>query len=246
MKHHTNGCFRRKEKAIALDTADRLQIRDALLQLASCDVADALDVLGRGEQTALGIRALWDDCPRLAGRALTLKLGPDYQGSTVIGTLEAIESAGPGDVLVIDNRGLLDRNSFGSVSAFCAARAGIAGAVIDGVTRDLDDLKAQAFPVYARGVTTTSVRGRTGYAGHGVAIECSGVAVTGDDFILADGSGVIVIPGALIEQVLETAPRFQLFEREMRRRIVNGKRPIDVHKQLRYEDFEARARAAPE
>lgn len=216
------------------------ELRQQLLQLSTCDVADALDALGHREQTALGLTRLWDDCPRLAGRVMPLLLGPERQGSTAIGTLEAIEACEPGDVLVFDNGGRLDRNAFGSIAAFCAAQVGIVGAVIDGVTRDLDDMRAQDFPVYARGVTTTSVRGRTGLAGYGVPVQCGGVAVSPGDWVVADGSGVIFIPAGLATRVAELGPRYQAFEREVRHAILAGGGFVEVHTRLRYEHFEAR------
>lgn len=212
-----------------------LDLRDALSRFSSCDVADALDQLGLRDQTALGLRRLWDDCPRVAGRVMTLKLGPGYDGSTVMGTLEAIESCQPGDVLLLDNGGLLDRNTFGSVAAFSAARYGISGAIIDGVSRDIDDLRAQAFPVYARGVTTTTVRGRTGLAGYGVPVQCAGVQVEAGDYVVADGSGVIIVPAAAVRDVINIAPRFQELERELRRRMIAGGKPTAAHAELQYE-----------
>jgi 4-hydroxy-4-methyl-2-oxoglutarate aldolase len=229
---------------LALDPNKLLELRDGLLRVSTCDVADALDTLGHPDQTALGLTRSWDDCPRIAGRALTIKLGPDFEASTVIGTLEAIESAEVGDLLVLDNGGLLDRNTFGSVAAFAAARYGIGGVIIDGVTRDLDDLRHQGFPAYARGVTATSVRGRTGFGGFGGEIQCAGISVHAGDFVIADGSGVIFIPAKLIEQVIERAPRFQVLERELRRRIIGGEQPSTIHIDTRYEDLAAVAGAA--
>jgi 4-hydroxy-4-methyl-2-oxoglutarate aldolase len=223
---------------LSFDASQLLELRDRLLRVSTCDIADALDTLGLRDQTALGLTKQWD-CPRIAGRALTVKLGPDFEGSTVIGTLEAIESAAVGDVLVLDNGGLLDRNAFGSVAAFAAARYGISGVIIDGVTRDLDDLRQQGFAVYARGVTTTSVRGRTGFDSFGGEIQCGGIVVRGEDFVVADASGVIVIPGELVAQVAEVAPRFPVMERELRRRITAGELPSKIHIDMRYEDLAA-------
>lgn len=213
-------------------------------ELASCatpDVADALDVLGYPDRTAIGVTRMWDDCPRIAGRVMPVKLGPDEPGSTVTGTLEAIEAAAPGDVLLFDNGGRLDRNTFGSIAAFCAQRAGLAGAVCDGASRDVDDMRSQGFPLYARGAVTTTVTGRTGMAGYDVPVECAGVPVEPGDYVVADGSGVIFIPGAEVERVLELAPQFAAYEREIKRRIAAGEDFVAVHEDVDYEDFEARS-----
>jgi regulator of RNase E activity RraA len=205
------------------------------------DIADALDVLGYPEQTAHGLGRMWDDCPRVAGRVMPILLGPEESGSTVTGTLDAIEAADPGDVLLFDNGGRTDLNTFGSIAAFCAERAGIKGAVADGASRDIDDMREQNFPLYARGTVTTTVKGRTGMAGYDLSVQCGGVDVEPGDYVVADGSGVIFVPGDVAEDVVEIAPRFQQFEREIKRRVAEGEDPVAVHEDVNYEDFEARS-----
>lgn len=217
-----------------------LDIRNELMRFSTCDVSDALDVLGLREQTAVGITRLWDDCPKIAGRVMPMLLGPDYEGSTVIGTLRAIEAAEPGDVLIFDNGGRLGENTFGSIAAFCAQRVGAVGAIADGASRDVDDMRTQGFPVYAKGVSTTTVRGRVGMADFNIPVKLSGIAVNPGDYVLADGSGVVVIPSGVVERVIELAPRFQEFERVIRGRVIRGGGFVEVHEQYRYEDFEDR------
>lgn len=209
---------------------------------STCDIADALDALGYRDQSANGIRRIWDGCPTVAGRVLPVLLGAEEEGSTVIGTLEAIKAAKPGDVLLFDNGGRLDINTFGSIAAFCAARMGMAGAVIDGATRDVDDMQSQAFPVYAKGVLPMSVRGRTGMAGFNVPVQCSGVQVQPGDYLVADGSGVIFVPQDLLEDVIRIVPHFPALERELKTRIIEGADFVDIHNELQYEEFEAQAR----
>lgn len=220
---------------------DSTEIGAALERFATPDVADALDALGYPDQTALGLERMWDDCPRIAGRVMPIQLGPDEPGSTVTGTLEAIQAASPGDVLLFANDGRLDLNTFGSIAAFCAGRAGLAGAISDGASRDIDDLRDQGFPLYARGPVTTTVKGRTGMAGYEVPVEVSDVTVAPGDYVVADGSGVIFVPGDEVEDVLDIAPRFAAYEREIRRRIADGEDIVAVHEDVDYEDFEARA-----
>jgi regulator of RNase E activity RraA len=172
---------------------------------------------------------------------MPILLGPEKSGSTAIGTLEAIEDAAPGDVLVFDNRGRLDLNTFGGISAFCADRVGIKGAICDGASRDVDDMRAQNFPLYARGPITTTVKGRVGMAGYDIPVECSGVEVAPGDYVVADGSGVIFIPGDEVESVLEIGSRFQEYEREIKKRIAKGEDIVHVFEDMEYEDFESRS-----
>ena len=216
------------------------EIGAALESLATPDIADALDALGYPDQTAFGITRMWDDCPRIAGRVMPIKLDPDASGSTVTGTLEAIEAADPGDVLLFDNDGRLEQNTFGSIAGFCAAREGLSGAIADGASRDIDDLQAKNFPLYARGPATTSVKDRTGMVGYDIPVEPGGVEVEPGDYVVADGSGVIFVPGDEVETVLEIAPTFGEYEREIKRRIAAGEDMIEVHEDVDYEDFESR------
>jgi regulator of RNase E activity RraA len=219
---------------------DSSEIGSALRSFTTPDIADALDALGYPDRTAFGVTRMWDDCPRIAGRVMPIKLAPDADGSTVTGTLEAIEAAAPGDVLLFDNGGRLEQNTFGGIAGFCADRAGIEGAIADGASRDIDDLRSRNFPLYARGSVTTSVKDRTGMVGYDVPVECAGVAVEPDDYVVADGSGVIFVPGDEVETVLEITPTFVEHEREIKRRIAEGEDPIEVHEDVDYEDFEAR------
>lgn len=204
------------------------------------DIADALDVLGYPEQTAYGITRMWDDCPRIAGRVMPIKLEPEASGSTVIGTLEAIKEADPGDILLFDNDGRMEQNTFGGIAAFCAGRAGLSGAIADGASRDVDDMMDQNFPLYARGPATTSVKDRTGMVGYDIPVRCGDIEIEPGDYVVADGSGVIFVPGQVVEDVLEIAPTFGEYERELKQRISAGEDIIEVHKDVNYEDFESR------
>ena len=216
------------------------EIGAALESIATPAIADALDVLGYRDQTAFGITRMWDDCPRIAGRVMPIKLAPDASESTVTGTLEAIEAADPGDVLLFDNDGRLEQNTFGGIAAFCAARQGISGAIADGASRDIDDLQSQNFPLYARGPATTSVKDRTGIVDYDIPVDPGGVEVEPGDYVVADGSGVIFVPGDEVETVLEIAPKFGEYEQEIKRRIAAGEDMIEVHEDVDYEDFESR------
>ena len=168
--------------------------------LSTPNVSDALDRLGVNG-APLGILPLWPNCPKLVGRAMTMKLVPVDQeaASPVLGTLEAIAAGHPGDVLVIDQGGRTDVNSLGCVATFTAVRQGLIGAVIDGVTRDVDDMKAMGFGVYAKGIIQQSIRNRCAFAGHSIQVELAGATVSPGDLIVADeqrDGGIPLGPGS--------------------------------------------------
>ena len=137
-----------------------------LWDLSVCNFSDALDRLGiAGAPRGLG--PLWPGCGKVAGRAMTMKLVDSGAESPVEGTLRAITAAEPGDLLVIDHGGRMDVNSFGGIAAFTAQRRGLRGVILDGVTRDVDEMRVLDFPAYGRGVIQQSIRGRCAFAGFG-------------------------------------------------------------------------------
>lgn len=203
--------------------------------VATPDVSDALDVLGIRGQT-VGVVPLWDDCRKIVGPALTMKLTEGGPGSTTLGTLEALASARPGAVAVFDNGGRLHINSWGSIAAYCAAKQGVVGCVIDGATRDVAAYRKMDFPVYARGVVQVSVRNRTGFAGYNLPIEFCGVTVQPGDLVVADEDGVVFVPRDRAEEVLRYARRALEMEERIKREIDSGVGYVEAHQRQRYEE----------
>ncbi len=201
--------------------------------LSTCDVSDAMDRLGLRGST-VGIVPLWA-CSRIAGPAATLKLARRGPHSTAFGTLELIRDSRRGDILVIDNGGRVDVNSWGGIATFTAARKGIAGVVIDGATRDLDEMKEVRFACFARGVVQTTVRNRTAMLGYNVPIRFGGNTVRPGDYIVADDNGVVVVPHARVPEVLDLAERTRAIESRVRAAIARGVDPIRAHAAVDYD-----------
>lgn len=208
----------------------------AYLALSTPNVSDALDRLGISG-APLGIGPLWPGAQMLVGRALTMKLLPVSPGSAspVLGTLEAIMAGQPGDVLVVDQAGRTGVNSLGGVAAFTAVRQGLIGSVIDGVTRDVDDMQAMGFAVYAKGVIQQSIRNRCAFGGHSIPVQLAGVTVAPGDLIVADRNGVVVVPWLLTQEVLELAQGFAETEERVKDAIGKGVDPIEAHRQVDYD-----------
>lgn len=214
--------------------ASRDPVIQAYLKLSTPNVSDALDRLElRGAPP--GILPLWPGCQKIVGRAMTMKLVPDGPASPVLGTLEAIVAARPGDVLVIDQGGRTDVNSWGGVAAFTAVRHGLVGAVIDGVTRDVDEMKVLGFPVYARGIIQQSIRNRCAFAGHGLEVHLAGIAVHAGDLVMADDNGVVIVPERHLADVLALAQEYAETEERIKEAISQGINPVEAHERVRYD-----------
>ena len=213
---------------------DAGRIRAAFQELSTCNLSDALDRLEMTGQVH-GVLPLWAGCPKVAGPAMTMKLSTDAGYSTVIGTLEAVEASRPGDLLVIDNGGRPGINSFGGIAAFSARRYGMQGCVIDGSTRDVDEMADLTLPVYGRGVVNTSVRGRIGFEGHSSPVNLGDVRVNPGDLVFADVNGVVVVSPEAVVDVLRWARRFNQMEQTIKRDIASGTTPVTAHNRRRYD-----------
>ena len=211
------------------------------LELSTTNVSDALDYFDAGG-APLGIVALWPGCQKIVGRAVTMRLVPvgEADASPVLGTLEAITTGHPGDILVIDQGGRTDVNSFGGIAGYTAIHHGFAGVVIDGVSRDVDDMKAMGLPVYGKGVIQSSIRNRCAFGGHGIEVQLAGTSVSPGDLIMADDNGVVIVPGTLVDQVLEQARGFAETEERIRIAISEGVDPIEAHRRVSYDQMTRR------
>jgi 4-hydroxy-4-methyl-2-oxoglutarate aldolase len=215
----------------------------AYLKLSTPNVSDALDRL-QLHGAPHGIVPLWPGCPKIVGRATTMKLIPAEQGSAspVLGTLEAILAGRPGDVLVIDQGGRMDVNSFGGVAGFTAVTYGFVGTVIDGVTRDVDEMQAMGLATYGRGVIQQSIRHRCAFAGHSVEVQLAGVTVHPGDLIMGDANGVLVIPAVHSADVLTLAQEFAATEERVKDAISQGVNPVEAHERVNYDRMTQQSR----
>lgn len=159
------------------------------------------DVLGREQVMDCGIRPLWQPVPRIAGPAYPVSCAP---GDNLM-LHAAIYRAAPGSVIVVAAGDNVYAVAGGNVCAI-AQRRGIAGFVVDGLIRDLAELRENRFPVFARGISPVP----GGKAGPGVlngAVVCGGVTVSPGDMIVADEEGLVAVPRARGDVVLAAACR---------------------------------------
>ena len=214
----------------------REPIVERLLKLDTCAVADGMDRLGLVGAT-YGVRPMWL-CPKIVGRAVTMKIKPVGldKPKQHLGTLP-IDAAQPGDVIVIDNGGRLDTSCWGGLLALAAKTKGISGVVIDGACRDIDESRELGFPVYARGAVPMTARGRIMQESYSTEIEFAGVQVHPGDLVIADGSGVVIIPRSKEEDVIKEAETVAATEARMADGIRQGMSVLEVLEKLGYEQM---------
>jgi 4-hydroxy-4-methyl-2-oxoglutarate aldolase len=180
-------------------------LTDRLSRLDSCAVSDALDKLGlKGAVT--GIHRFSTD-RRISGRVVTVKLEKDDGRPAASRHLSttAVETAKPGDVIVVEQRTGIDAAGWGGNLSIGAKLRAIAGVIVEGPTRDVDEGRLDDFPVFARDHTSRTARGRIVEVGTNVPITVGDVAVSPGDWVVADGSAVVFVAQADIERVLDAA-----------------------------------------
>ena len=161
--------------------------------------ADAL--LGREQFMDMGIREMWSGIPRIAGPAYTVSCAP---GDNLM-LHAAIYRAAPGAVIVVKAGDVDYAMSGGNVCAI-AQKRGIAGFVVDGVIRDVAEVREHRFPVFARGAMPIPGK-KQGPGTLQSTIICGGVQVEAGDIVVADEEGIAVIPAAQQAAVWDIAKR---------------------------------------
>jgi 4-hydroxy-4-methyl-2-oxoglutarate aldolase len=128
---------------------------------------------------------------------------------------EAIESAQRGDIIVAQCFSTLGA-FWGELLTTRSQVMGLAGAVVDGYTRDTTAIISYGFPTFVRGIDPYNSIKRIDVAATGVPIVCGGVEVKTGDLVIADNDGVTVVPIELAEKALTIAERRRKSEDDVR------------------------------
>ena len=164
---------------------------------AGTPATDVSDAVGRLYTMDPAIRPLYAPMRRLVGVALTVKAPPGDNWAVHAGLGRAL----PGTVLVVDWRGHTASCGGGHTMLQPAIERGLAGLVIDGAWRDVEEIAASGFPVCGRGVSAYSP-GKRELGELNVPVSCGGVVVRPGDVVVGDADGVAVVPRAHLEAVL--------------------------------------------
>lgn len=166
-----------------------------------------------------GTRPLRPGQPRLVGRAFTLRFVPAREDlatpeswSSPVSTRAAIENMPAGCIAVVDSMGVTDAGIFGDILCARMAKREVAALVTDGVVRDVAGVLGTGLPVWCSGAAAPpSVAGLT-FVAWQQPIGCGGVAVFPGDVIVVDDDGAVLIPAALLDDVLALAPEQERLE----------------------------------
>ena len=176
-----------------------------------------------------GARPLKKGQPRLVGRAFTLRFVPAREDLATpaswgapISTRAAIESMPEGCIAVVDAMGVTDAGIFGDILGARMRKRGVAALVSDGVIRDIDGVLETGLPVWCQGTAApASVAGLT-FVAWQQPIGCGGVAVFPNDVVVVDADGAVLIPYAMLDDVVQAALDQELLEGWIMKQVHDG------------------------
>ncbi len=223
------------------------QAFEALSHVATATITTILLKKGLRNVWMRGTRPLAVGQPRIVGRAFTLRFVPAREDlatpaswASPISTRAAIEAMPAGCVAVVDAMGVTDAGIFGDILCSRMQKRGVAALVSDGVVRDLAGVLATNLPVWCQGAAAPpSVAGLT-FVAWQQPIGCGGVAVFPDDVVVVDQDGAVLIPAALLDEVVKEAIEQERMEAWIMGEVEKGTAlpglyPMNAETKARYE-----------
>jgi 4-hydroxy-4-methyl-2-oxoglutarate aldolase len=205
-------------------------------KLDTTAISDALDRLGIAGQ-CLGIKPL-DHRFRLTGRAFTLLYGPAGSPPGTVG--DYIDDVPPGGVVVLDNGGRENATVWGDILTWVAHERGIAGTVIDGSCRDTSLSLELSYPIYSRSYSMRTGKDRIQVEAMGGPLNIGDARVHPGDILRGDSDGVIVIPQAHENAILDAAEEIDAIEDHIRRAVRSGMSLREARRQHGYHQLQSK------
>ena len=125
-------------------------------------------------------------------------------------------------------RGRADAAGWGGILSTAAKTKGVAGVIIDGASRDVDEAQGLGLPLFARSRTPLTARNRIIEESTSEQIEIASIAVRPGDYIIADNSGIVVVPAERAAEVIPEAENIVAREAAMAKDVIAGKSVVEV------------------
>ena len=206
---------------------------EALKTISTATLTHQLQLRGIRSTFLSGLRPLHPEL-RMVGRARTLRyvalredLQPQY-GAGMNAQRRAVESLKPGDVLVIEARGVPDAATIGDIFATRAFKLGATGIVTDGALRDTPTITELGQPVYHLASHGATLGRQHMPFSIDEPVTCAGVFVVPGDVMVGDGEGVVVIPIALVDDVVRDGIEQEKRERFALERVAAGESTVGL------------------
>ena len=194
-------------------------IIDVLKPVSTATITTVLLKHGLRRVWMRGTRPIRSGQPRTVGRAFTLRFIPAREDlatpaswASPRSTRAAIEEMPPGCVVVADAMGVTDAGIFGDILCARIKQRGVAGLITDGAVRDMAGVLKTGLSVWCGGAAAPPSVASLTFVNWQEPIGCGGVAVYPDDLVVVDDDGAVLIPAALIEEVVRVAPEQERME----------------------------------
>jgi 3-hexulose-6-phosphate synthase/6-phospho-3-hexuloisomerase len=188
------------------------EIFELFMQVSTPNISDAMHRKG----VLRGIKPLFENI-KLVGKAVTVQT---FEGDWAK-PVEATDVAKEGDVIVV-YAGSKEVAPWGELASWSCKQKGIAGFVIDGAVRDVDEIRRIRFPVFATCVVPNAGEPK-GFGEINTEITCGGEEVRPGDWIIGDDNGVVVVPKERAYEIARRAKEVWKAEERVREEIKRGK-----------------------
>lgn len=213
-----------------------MNLIEKLKKFDAASISDALDRLGIAGGL-LGVHAVVPGNV-ICGPAFTVKYIPCGQEKGTVG--DFLDIVQKGDVVVIDNDGRLDCTAWGDIMSLYATLKEVEGTIIDGVCRDLPDIKRLNYPIFTKGHYMVTGKERVEVAYVNQPVNVSNVQVRPGDIIFGDDTGVLAIPYNRLEDVLAAAEEIESVENQIREALKAGMTLREARAKLGYHTLQSK------
>jgi 4-hydroxy-4-methyl-2-oxoglutarate aldolase len=203
-------------------------------ELYTAVVSDVLDAMGYKQQSTRSQFVAYSGVQKLMGRCKTTLWADMFHEDANPYELElqAVDSCQPGEVLIAAAGGSQRSGIWGELLATAASNRGCVGVIVHGAVRDVAKMREMGFPVFATSKNPYDSQNRQRVVDVDVAVQIDGVVFNPGDIVMVDEDGIVVIPQAIEEAVIEAARKKVGAENISRDAIKNGMKALEAYQKF--------------
>ncbi|WP_455835561.1 fumarylacetoacetate hydrolase family protein [Pseudarthrobacter siccitolerans] len=223
-------------------------LKAKLESVATATLSSQLRKRGLNNVSIDGLQSTHPD-RRVVGLARTLRYVPNREdlfkthGGGFNAQKRAIDSVNEGEILVMEARGEKGTGTVGDILALRAQVRGAAAIITDGGVRDYTAVAGLDMPTYFANPHPAVLGRRHIPWDTDITIACGGATVQPGDIIVADSDGILVIPPAIAEELVDDCIAQEkeetfIFEMVKQGNSVDGLYPMNTEWRNRYLEWE--------